>query len=155
MVAFHFACFGAGTPERDSFSHEPGTPPPQIAERPFVARLPQALLSHPSGGALAVIGHVDRAWDCSFGDARVGAQLLPFENTVRGLLLGLPVGYACKDFDEQYAMLSTALSELLEKVSFGATIPDDELATAWLVRNDARSYAVVGDPAVRIRLDDV
>jgi hypothetical protein len=153
LVAFHFACFGVGTPEHDNFMHEPGVAPPQIAERPFVAKLPQALLAHPGGGALAVIGHVERAWGCSIGSAKAGAQLLPFENAAGAILRGWPVGYACKDFNERYAALSAELSELLEQIGALAVIPDDELASVWLERNDARNYAVVGDPAAHIRVD--
>src|SRR5436305_3166843 len=47
LISFHFACYGAGTPQRDEYLHEKGKPPPEIAERPFVAALPNALLAHP------------------------------------------------------------------------------------------------------------
>ena len=61
LIAFHFACFGAGTPMYDNFAAGPGEEPQRLAEQPFVARLPQRLMSHPKGGALAVIGHVGTA----------------------------------------------------------------------------------------------
>lgn len=153
MVAFHFACYGAGTPQRDSFLHEPGQPPPDIADAPFVATLPKRLLAHPQGGALAVIGHVERAWGYSIEAPMAGPQLLPFQNTIGRILVGQPVGYAVKDFNERYAALSTNLSALLEEIGFGADVPDDKLASAWIERNDAQNYMIVGDPAVRLRVE--
>lgn len=60
LVSFHFACYGAGTPSHDRFLHVKSTPPPAIAERAFFAALPRALMTHPNGGALACIGHVER-----------------------------------------------------------------------------------------------
>ena len=50
MVAFHFACYGAGTPAVDNFLNDRGHGPIPIAEKPFIAALPQRLLSHPQGG---------------------------------------------------------------------------------------------------------
>lgn len=49
MVAFFFACYGAGTPQWDPFQHKPGTSPSVIASKPLVASLPKNLLSHPEG----------------------------------------------------------------------------------------------------------
>lgn len=155
LIAFHFACYSAGTPARDRYFHKPGTPPPVIADRPFLAALPKALLSHPAGGALAVIGHVDRAWGYSFVTLGAGAQRVPFENTLGRILAGEPVGYAVKDFSERYAALATSLSSLLEEVGFGAQIPESELVEAWVERNDAEGYVVLGDPAVRLRTADL
>ena len=63
LIAFCFACYGAGTPLLNDFSKERQT----IAPRPFIASLPAKMLSHPQGGALAAIAHVERAWGCSFG----------------------------------------------------------------------------------------
>ncbi len=153
MVSFFFACYGAGTPERDEFCHEPGMPPPAIADAPFVARLPQRLLAHPRGGALAVIGHLERAWGYSILGASGEAQLQPFQNALGAILQGWPVGHALKDFRQRYAVLSTRISEMLERASFGAALPEQELALTWAERNDARNYAVLGDPAVRLRVD--
>ncbi|HEY2291890.1 MAG TPA: hypothetical protein VGM86_14410 [Thermoanaerobaculia bacterium] len=153
MVCFHFACFGAGTPERDDFLHEPGKPPPALAPGPFVARLPQRLLAHPGGGALAVLGHVERAWSYSIQGASGRAQLLPFQNTLGAILEGWPVGHAVRDFRQRFAMLSAALGDLLERAGYGLPIPEGELETLWVERNDARNYAVLGDPAARLRVD--
>jgi len=151
MISFHFACYGAGTPANDRFIHEPGQAPPPIAPKPFIAALPQALLAHPKGGALACIGHVDRAWGYSILTPNAGAQLLPFENAIGRILKGEPVGLAMKDFYERYASLSVSLSSMLEEISFGATVADEDLAGTWIARNDAEGYLILGDPAVRLR----
>lgn len=155
LIAFHFACYGAGTPSHDRFMHKPGQPPPPIADAPFVAALPQALLSHPQGGALACISHVERAWGYSIVTPQAGPQLLPFQNAVGRILVGQPVGYAMKDFNERYAALSTTLTGMLEEMGVGAEVSDDELASAWIERNDAEGYAIIGDPAARLRVSDL
>ncbi len=155
LVAFHFACFGAGTPQYDRFLHKPNTPPPMIAPVPFFSPLPKALLTHPNGGALAVIGHIERAWMSSIAGAgsAAGPQLIPFENMLGYILSGLPLGYALKDFNERYAALSTNLGAMLEKRDFGLKVSDEDLARRWTERNDAEAYTLLGDPGIRMRVD--
>jgi hypothetical protein len=151
MIQFHFACYGAGTPSHDRFFHRAGDRPPKIASEPFLAALPKALLSHRNGGALACIGHVDRAFSYSFVPQRAGPQRQPFANAIGRILLGEPVGHAVRDFNERYAALSTSLAAKLEELGDGAKIPPERICTDWLERNDAEGYLVVGDPAVRLR----
>lgn len=155
MINFHFACYGAGTPKYDPFFHEPGQAPPQIAPVSFLSALPCAMLSHSNGGSLAAIGHVERAWGYSFIAPKVGPQLGPFRNAITRILKGFPVGFAMQDFNEKYSIYSVLLSALLERIGHGETVPDKELASKWIQRNDAQSYVVIGDPAVRLRLDQL
>jgi hypothetical protein len=153
LVTFFFACYGAGTPKEEQYLREVDQPPPVLADKPFIAALPKALLSHPQGGALACIGHVERAWNYSFFTANTGEQLIPYWNAVRRILAGLPVGYALKDMRERYATLSAGLSQTLWNMKFGFKPTDQELVKAWAERNDAGGYVVLGDPAARLRLE--
>ncbi|WP_222273066.1 C25 family cysteine peptidase [Modestobacter marinus] len=149
-VVFSFACFGGGTPVENDFAHR-GTGSAAMATRPFVARLPQRLLGSPAGGALAFLGHVERAWGCSFTWPRAGAQRAVFSSALLAVLSGWRVGHAMEFFNARYAELSADLSEILERVrKDGLNVPDTELAGAWTANNDARSYVVVGDPAARL-----
>lgn len=154
LVTFLFACYGAGTPKFDQYVKRADRTPLVIAEQPFLAALPKALLSHPQGGALACIGHIERAWNYSFSTKKLGDQLIPFQNAVSRILGGLPVGYALKDMRERYATLSTSLGKTLEEVKkFGLPVDDQQLVADWAERNDAGGYVVIGDPAVCLRAE--
>jgi len=146
MIAFFFACYGGGTPRLDSFSHGSPGPPPVIADPPFVARLPKTLLE---AGALAVIGHVERAWGYSFLSGQT-AQLLPFQNAIGQMLSRIPVGQAMSDFHQKFATLSAGLSAIIENVTFGQHGAAMLLASRWTERNDAQNYVLLGDPAARL-----
>jgi hypothetical protein len=156
LVAFLFACFGGGTPDKDQFlpSLAPHGAAPLIAPQPFVAALPTRLLSHPRGAALAVVAHVDRAWGFSIRPPKLkGAQIGPFRDTLAYLLEGSPVGHVVgQQFGERFAALSAALlSALAPSAPELMRLSDSDLVNCWLERNDAQNYVVLGDPAVRIR----
>lgn len=147
LVAFFFACHGAGTPELDDFAHRNDWQPRRIAPRDFMARLPQRLLER---GALAVVGHLERAWSTSFlwGDT---SQVDVFESTLKLLLEGWPVGAAMEYLNQRYAELATRLAAVLRRAFAGDSVDARVVSRLWTAHNDARGYVVVGDPAVRVR----
>jgi hypothetical protein len=160
MVAFIFACFGGGTPDVDQFLLDPnqaGQLAP-LAPQPFMAALPQRLLAHPKGGALAVVAHVDRAWGYSIQAPKMsGAQITTFRNSVESAMCGDPIGHAVHDqFGGHFAALSAALLSAISPTAVpGSQLSDRDIVTYWLQRNDAQNYVTLGDPAARIRADSL
>jgi hypothetical protein len=156
LIAFFFACFGGGTPKMNDFAHLAVGPQTVMAPHSFVAALPKRLLGH-TQGALAVVGHIERAWSYSFLWDRAGDQLAAFQSTIRALLNGERIGFAMESFNSRYAELSSELSCELEERKHRLPRPerqtlaeDKTLAGLWTANNDARSYVVLGDPAVRL-----
>jgi hypothetical protein len=150
LIAFHFACYSAGTPELDVFTRERRL---READRPFTARLPQRLLGHPNGSALAVIGHVSRAWTYSFSGFGNAPHINTFEDVLRRLLVGETVGRSLELFNFRYAQLAAELLNLQDQEEWEEADGkrDADLAILYCSARDARNYVVLGDPAVRLQ----
>lgn len=151
MIHFMFACYGGGCPQYDNFAHM-AEAPAQIAEKPFVAALPNALLAHSAGSALAVIAHVERAWTYSFFDEFGQPRPNLFRHVLAGLARGERVGKAVDGANGYWAVHSTRLAELQHQALHDPDIDEDTLAAVWVARDDARNIVVLGDPAVRLQL---
>ena len=155
LILFQFACFSAGTPERDSYSRALGDEARRLAQRDCIAPLAQRLLGKPGGGALAVVGHVDQVFEASYLWPGVGKQRETFESCFKSLMAGHRLGLALEPFGQRHATIATYLTGLLEQWrQHPKTRPEgvtDALGEAflWLAHNDARGYLVLGDPAVR------
>jgi hypothetical protein len=157
MIAMHFACFGMGTPMHDEFPRWTSGTAQVLAPQAFVARLPQRMLAHPGGGALAAIGHVDRAWSSSFlwidvhGERQSQRHLEVFESALASIMQGKRAGYAMEHFNLRYAELAADLSARIEEIQIHGEAPTErELAQLWIFCNDARNHGIVGDPAVHL-----
>ncbi len=151
LVAFHFACYSAGTPREDSYYRAGLGRPERIAEHPFVSRLGQRLLGHPRGGALAVLGHVDRAWTTSFSWTRgETGEIEVFESTLKPLLDGHRIGFATEYFNQRYAGVSVVLSNLLEDRDRRLSPERSRVERIYRANNDARNFVLLGDPAIRL-----
>jgi hypothetical protein len=149
MMALFFACYGAGTPKWDHFAKQAFKARSEIAPNSFIGGLPRRLLSQ---GALAVLGHVERAWGYSFVSPGGNLDNQAFITVLRKLLNGDPVGLATDpSFNLRYAAKAANLSSVLEEEEWspGSTSPYD-LAYLWTSNNDARNYVVIGDPAARL-----
>jgi hypothetical protein len=152
-IVVALACFSAGTPEYEDFPAKGTDGARRLAEGPFVSRASQAMIA--DAGALAVVGHVERAWSCSYVAKGLGPQRRTYENLFAALLDGRPVGFAMTDFRKVFAARSTQLSTMLRNMQMpfgsGASYPERDLVSMWLERNDARNFSLLGDPAVRVQ----
>ena len=129
--------------------------PRRIAKIPFLSKLPQRLLSHPNGGALAVLAHIERAWAYSFLGDRGSSQSQGFRDVIGRLLRGMRIGNATDEFNKRWAALSAELSERHLQLLNGIDVSLTTLGRLWVARDDARNFLVLGDPAVRIREETI
>ncbi len=162
-IFFSFACYGAGTPSRSDFWHWIQEPSWQAqlkmyeAPSDFLANLPTRLLGT-AKPALAFVGHIDPAWTYSFLEPTTEEQrIYPFQAALMRILQGLPVGYAVKEFNEEYATLNADLLNMqieYEQMHVQNQQPapfwDTQLADVWMRRTDYQNYILLGDPAARI-----
>jgi len=154
VIHYCFACHSAGCPREDNFARTHAGPR-LIAEHPMIARLPQAMLAHPGGGALASLAHVDRAWAYTFVSNRGKGQVQGIRDVLAQILSGNRIGHATDKFNVRWAALSADLAESLQAVAQGNTVSDAILASRWIARDDARNYIILGDPAVRLRVGEM
>lgn len=143
LVAVLFGCYTAGMPSEDSFCFHP----PRPLGRATMASLAAGLLSHPRG-ALAVLGHVDRAWTYSYLWRNV-PQPHAFRSVLGALLDGEPVGAAAAYLSDRYNALAIELLYQKEQVLRGREFDVNRFVYDYLAERDARAYLVYGDPAVR------
>lgn len=154
MMHVLFACHGGGCTEFDNFdrmNNQPG----RIAPKAFFSKLPQKLLAHPNGGALAVLAHIERAWTYAFTGDRGGSQTQGFRDVIGRLLRGERIGQATDVFNTRWAALSVQLAEAQLDLQRGADVSLKALGRMWVARDDARNFMIFGDPAVRLRVEDL
>lgn len=154
LIAFCFACYSVGTPELDAFWRERGERR-RLAHRPFSSALAKRLTSLPAGGALAVIGHVDRAWTTAFDRAALAGdpprQRAVFECVMEALLDGVPVGGAMEYFGQLDGDLAGELNNRWKlKERRPASLDLAAFANLRIAQEDAHHFVVFGDPAVRL-----
>ena len=142
-VAILFGCHTAGTPRYDVFDSPRAEDARELTPRPFVAAWPRRLLGR-EGGALAVLGHVGRAFEASFRWRGV-PQTGPLEDFLLATLDGRRLGEAMEGFSQRFADLATTWAS--SQTEAGAARDPLDL---WLAFHDARSWSLIGDPAVRL-----
>ena len=121
----------------------------------MLAALPRRLLSHPNGGALAVIGHVERAWASSFRSAKGLSQTQDFFDVLGRIMAGYRIGEALDTFNLRWAVRSIELAEAQLGFARNETVDLRLLAKLWVARDDSRNYILFGDPAVRLRVREI
>ena len=142
-MVFMFACFSVGCPQLDSYYTNASAAPLEIAPAPLVSKLAQAMLAN---GALAVIGHVDRAFKYGFADPNGTTQAQGFRTPLENLMKGQRVGMAADCFS---SICSSIAAGLQKSPPAGA----NALVRVNIACDDARNYVVLGDPAVRLRVN--
>ena len=143
-MAVLFGCHTTGTPRLDVFGGERREEARQLTSCPFVAALAQRLLGR-HGGALAVLGHVGKAYEASFVWRGV-RQIAPLEDALQAVLDGRRLGEAIDGFGQRFADLAVLWAR--SKMDADGAVPDP--LALWTAFHDARSWSLLGDPAIRL-----
>ena len=146
MVFLH-ACFSGGRPRYDSFHRKNVKTGARkiLADKPFVSALPQQLLGYHAGGALAVVGHVDRVW-CFSQD--VDGHYAAYSSVINRLFKGKTIGHAMERLAELYACQAKDLVECLDLAEAGVQVDPYHIRNMWTQYHNARNFVLLGDPAV-------
>lgn len=143
-VAVLFGCHTAGTPHHDVYDGVTRGDARRLTSRPFVAATAQRLLGR-DGGALAVVGHVGRAFEASVVWRGV-RQIAAFEDAMSALLDGRRLGEALDGFGQRFADVAVTWARTEVDPDSG----DADPLGLWRAFHDARSWSLIGDPAVRL-----
>jgi hypothetical protein len=154
LVAAISGNYTAGAPRESDFAFikdRTQAPPP---EGPILARLPQELLGHPRGGALAVIAHVDKISTASYYSESGKVDIGVYQELLERLMQGYTVGAALELLNQRYALFNSLLQEQLQRMYFYDHSARREVLERMLRSAlDARNYILLGDPAVRLPVD--
>ena len=101
-------------------------------------------------GALAVVGHVDRAYGYSFVGSHLDAQTSAFEDCLAPVLDGLPVGFGLEGFAQLAGDMGAALAHQRDEIAeyFERAFPE-VILPPWAATIDAGAFVIAGDPAAR------
>lgn len=162
---FMMTCYSAATPAESVYARWlqklTAMVPPSELERataslaqgdPFVARLPQVVLSDPDG-PLGVLGHADMTWSMGYNDHRldgdtgsvqtvVGAAYSAYAQVVNSVVRGARFGPATRELLE----FSASDSGVANAGASAQTLR----ALHYMRYLDRRCYILLGDPAARL-----
>ena len=171
-IWFMNACFGAGTPGQSAFlpwlqkladinyQHRDIAQLvrhslPAAGVPPFIAALPKAALANPDG-PLGFIGHIDLAWTYGFGDHADrnhghGKRITVLHGVLSSLSQGQRFG-ACFHHLTHYvnATIASEFPAVVKQADEHGRISDPRYLHLWMMSEDLRGYALLGDPAARI-----
>jgi hypothetical protein len=163
-LMFQFACFGYGTPATSGYTHWSARIAAYQSPFELVSALPKAALAHPRG-PIGYIGHADYALLHAFADpTRPGAdgtdatapRLAGFRSSLDEALQARPIGAVLDPISGQLSLLNLQLTNVWNTAQAAGADPEisRSLIDAFLRRNDARYYFLLGDPAARPQIDD-
>ena len=69
------------------------------------------------------------------------------------MMKGFPVGAAMETFGQRYADLGLGLGRELQQSWTEESVSRKKILALWSAQNDARSWVLLGDPAVRLVVD--
>lgn len=148
LIAMLASGYSAGAPLKSDFAFLKESTQP--VRQDTLARLPQALLGHPRGGALAVIAHVDKIFTSSFFDENNRTDIHFYLELVKRLMSGSTIGAAMEQLNQRYTLASAVLQETLLAQAKGEDIQPAQVRARMIRAMDARNYILFGDPAARL-----
>ena len=147
-IVFSLSSYGIGSDAGESFPLPWAEQGKEAASEPTIPNLPQRLLSHPMGGAIAVIGQRDRLLTSSFEDSISRPQAQIFAEVVKSLAFGIPVGHVMRCFRESYLALESETRRGLFKPGSSPEAKAWNRLVVQMAARNAQTFGIFGDPAV-------